>query len=106
MTVTALVLLVSVIGAFAIQHFWVNLFASAAMTGAFVLVLLRVGLLAAVAAFYVWGLFVLFPLTSDLEAWYAGSGVVALLVLAALALFGFTTALGGRPALGKAPLDE
>jgi serine/threonine-protein kinase len=106
MAVTALVLLVSVVGTFAAQHFWVNLFAGAAMAGAFVLVLLRVGLLAAVTAFYVWGLFVLFPLTWNLDAWYAGSGVVALLVLAALALFGFTTALGGRPALGKAALEE
>jgi hypothetical protein len=76
------------------------------MTGAFILVLLRVGLLAAVAAFYVWGLFVLFPLTWNLDAWYAGSSVAALLDLAALALFGFTTSLGGRPALGKAALEE
>lgn len=43
---------------------------------------------------------------SHLRLWYAGAGVTALLVLAALALFGFTTALAGRPALGKVVLEE
>ena len=72
----------------------------------FVLLIVRVGLLAAVVAFYVSGLFIFFPVTSNLRAWYAGAGVTALLVLAALTLFGFTTALAGRPALGKAAFDE
>jgi hypothetical protein len=59
-----------------------------------------------VAAFYTWGLFVLFPVTMQMSAWYAGSGVTALLVLAALALYGFSTSLGGRPALGETALHE
>jgi hypothetical protein len=67
----------------------------------FVLLIARVGLLAAVASFYVSGLFIFFPLTANLRAWYAGAGVTAVLVLSAIALFGFTTALAGRPALGK-----
>ena len=71
----------------------------------FVLLIVRVGLLAAVAAFYVTGLFIFFPVTLNLRAWYAGAGVTALLVLAALALFGFTTALAGRPALGRPALE-
>jgi hypothetical protein len=31
----------------------------------------------------------------QLSAWYAGSGVTALIVLAALAVYGFSTSLGG-----------
>ena len=74
----------------------------AVLNAFFVLLIVRVGLLAAVVTFYVSGLFIFFPVTGNLRAWYAGAGVTALLVLAALALFGFTTALAGRPALGRA----
>jgi hypothetical protein len=87
-------------------NFWIAFFSTAVPVGVFVLLLVRVGLLAAVVEFYVMGLFVLFPVTGDLRAWYAGAGVTALLVLAALVLFGFTTALAGRPALGKAAFEE
>jgi hypothetical protein len=74
--------------------------------GLFVLLLVRVGLLAAVAGFYVSGLFIVFPVTGDFHAWYAGAGATALFVLAALTLFGFRIALAGRPALGKTALEE
>jgi hypothetical protein len=102
----AVFVLTSAVGAATSGHFWIAFFTGAVQTGMFVLLLVRVGLLAAVAAFYVTGLFILFPVTGDLRAWYAGAGVTALLVLAALALFGFTTALAGRPALGKAVLAD
>jgi len=75
------------------QHFLTN----AIVNGIFAVLVVRVGLLAAVTAFYVSGLFVFFPVTANLRAWHAGAGVTALLVLASLALFGFTTALAGRP---------
>jgi hypothetical protein len=86
-------------------NFWIAFSGTAISVGIFVLLLLRLGLLAAVVEFYVAGLFVLFPVTGDLRAWYAGAGVTALLVLAGLAFFGFTTALAGRPALGRAALE-
>jgi hypothetical protein len=104
--IAACVLLSSIPGALALEHFWISLLHSAAITGVFFLLLVRVGLVASVAAFYTWGLFVLFPVTMQMSAWYAGSGVTALLVLAALALFGFTTSLGGRPALGDVELHQ
>ena len=50
---------------------------------------MRVGLLAAVVQFYVFGLFIFFPVTGDLGTWYAGAGVTALLVRSKL----------GRPAI-------
>ena len=43
----------------------------------FVLLIVRVGLLAAVAAFYVQGLFIFFPVTANLRSWHAGAGVTA-----------------------------
>src|SRR4029434_10746676 len=70
----------SIPGALALEHFWISLLHSAAITGVFFLLLVRVGLVASVAAFYTWGLFVLFPVTMQMSAWYAGSGVTALLV--------------------------
>jgi hypothetical protein len=104
--VAAFVLANAAVAAAASGHFWISLCTSLVLTGVLALLLVRVGLLAAVAAFYVMGLFIVFPVTGNLRAWYAGAGVTALLVLAALALFGFTTALAGRPALGKAALEE
>jgi hypothetical protein len=98
---TVFIFLNAVIPAFSEEHFWIAFVVALALSATFVL-LLRVGLLAAVVAFYTSGLFILFPVTTDLQAWYAGAGVTAMLVLAGLALFGFTTALAGRPALGRA----
>ncbi|HEY6363028.1 MAG TPA: serine/threonine-protein kinase [Vicinamibacterales bacterium] len=86
-------------------HFWISFATAMVLNVFFVVLIARAGLLAAVVAFYVTGLFIFFPVTGNLRAWYAGAGVTALLVLAAVALFGFTTALAGRPALGKAALD-
>jgi hypothetical protein len=87
-------------------HFWISFLSSVVQMGLFVLLLVRVGLLAAVVGFYVTGLFIVFPVTGDFHAWYAGAGATALFVLAALALFGFRIALAGRPALGKIALEE
>jgi hypothetical protein len=103
--VAAFVLSVSAVAAATSAHFWIAFSAAAVLTVAFVLLVVRVGLLAAVVAFYVSGLFIFFPVTGNLRAWYAGAGLTALLVLAALALFGFTTALAGRSALGRAALE-
>jgi hypothetical protein len=47
-----------------------------------------------------------FPLTSDLSAWYAGRSLFILLIFAGLAVYGFHTALGGKPVFGAATLEE
>jgi Protein kinase domain len=46
------------------------------------------------------------PLTAELSAWYAGTGILYALVLAGLAAYGFVTCLGGRPLLGKGFLGD
>ncbi len=65
-------------------------------------ILLRLGFLAFVAMLLVAGL-LRGPVTLDLNAWTLGTSLVTLLVVAALALYGFMVALAGRRALpGKA----
>jgi hypothetical protein len=46
------------------------------------------------------------PLAADLSAWYAGTGILYALVLAGLAVYGFVTALGGRPVFSKGLLGD
>ena len=104
--IAAFTIAVSLFGAAASAHFWMTFALLLPLNALFVVLIARVGLLAAVVAFYVSGLFIFFPVTANLRAWYAGAGVTALLVLAALALFGFTTALASRSALGDAALQE
>ena len=63
-----------------------------------VFVVARFGVLATVS-----GLFLLsrtfYPLTSELSAWYAGDFILFVVVLAALAIYGFYTSLAGQPLL-------
>jgi hypothetical protein len=71
---------------------------------ALILVFLRFGLLALVFGNF-FGHFLEFPLTADSSAWYAGTSLFLLLVLAALAVYGFRIALAGQP-LFSASLDD
>jgi serine/threonine-protein kinase len=100
--VTAFVAAGAAIAAPGSAHFWIGFTNSAVLLAVFALLLARFGLLAAVVQFYVWGLFIFFPITTDLGAWYAGAGLTALTVFAALALFGLTAALHGRRTFGEA----
>ena len=83
------------------------------ISGAFVLVVaaaeifvfLRFGLLAWVFANF-FGHYLQFPLTTDSSAWYAGTSLFILLVLAAIAIYGFRIALAGRPAFSGTGLDD
>ncbi len=70
-----------------------------------ILVFLRFGLLAWVFANY-FGHCLQFPLTTDSSAWYAGTSLFLLLVLAALAVYGFRIALGGRPLFSGIRLED
>jgi hypothetical protein len=64
-------------------------------------ILLRLGLLAYLVMLFFMGLLTSGPaLTLDLGAWNVGTSFVSLLVVAALASYGFTVALAGRPAFG------
>ena len=45
-------------------------------------------------------------LTTQGSAWYAGVSLTGILLMAAMALYGFYTSLGGRPVFGGAVLEE
>jgi serine/threonine-protein kinase len=68
-------------------------------------VMLRCGLFAYVVGAAIAAVLVLFPITSDFSAWYAGSDIFTLACIAALTGYAFHTALGGRP-LFKGFLEE
>jgi hypothetical protein len=72
-----------------------------------VFLLIRLGLLALVAS-VVFQLCLVenFPLTTQGSAWYAGISLAGILLMAAMAFYGFYTSLGGRPVFGSAVLDE
>ena len=70
-----------------------------------VFLLIRFGLLALVAT-WVFELLFNLPLTTQGSAWYAGISLAAILLMAAMALYGFYTSLGGRSAFGGAVLEE
>ena len=67
--------------------------------------LIRFGLLALVANFILRSLLTTFPLTTQGSAWYAGISLAGILLMAAMALYGYT-ALGGRRIFGSGVLDE
>jgi hypothetical protein len=75
------------------------------VAAAYIFVFLHFGLLAWVFANY-FGHCLQFPLTTDSSAWYAGTSLFVLLILAALAVYGFRIALAGRPMFSGAGLDD
>jgi serine/threonine-protein kinase len=76
--------------------------AGALFAATYLAVLMRAGLLAAIAAFAVYLLLEATPLTADFSAWYANRTFFALAVLGALAILAFHHSLGGKPAFGDA----
>jgi hypothetical protein len=63
--------------------------------------LVRVGLVALMAALFSWFLLVNSPLTLNVQAWYAPAGVFAVLLAAALLIYGFVNARAGQPLFGR-----
>ncbi|MFI5181302.1 MAG: protein kinase [Thermoanaerobaculia bacterium] len=79
---------------------------AAALTAALVVfALLRFGLVGVGTSFVAYGLLSGVPLTLDFSAWYAGYGLFFVLLVLALAGWGFWSARGGGSLLG-APLDD
>ena len=76
-------------------------FASELVRSVLVIVCLtRFGLLSLAFALCTFNTLLYSPITWDLSRWYAGRGAAAVLVVMALALYGFRTSLGGRPLFG------
>ncbi len=75
------------------------------LSSLFVFLMIRFGLLTLVANFVFWYVLTNFPLTTQGSAWYSGISLTGILLIAAMAFYGFYTSLGGRPVFGGAVLD-
>jgi len=71
-----------------------------------IFVMLRFGLLSFVVGQCMASIVLLFPITTDFSAWYAGSTIFALAFIVALAGYAFHTALAGRPLFQAKLLDD
>jgi len=69
-------------------------------------VMLRCGLFPYVVGACVASVLVLFPVTTDFSAWYAGSAIFTLVCIVALTGYAFYTALAGRPLFNAGFLEE
>jgi serine/threonine-protein kinase len=87
------------------EHPWIAVPLSMAIWSAALLVLVRFGLLAMASLSLVQELLIVSPLTRDFSTWYAGASLSVLLIVAALAAFGFYASLGGRPLLREELLE-
>jgi len=83
----------------------ISVIAGVLVTIAYIVFFLRFGLLVLVVEDY-FAHFLNFALTTDSSAWYAGTSLFLLLVLAAIAVYGFRTALAGQPLFSGARLDD
>jgi len=63
---------------------------------AWVLMLVRFGLLAFMTGFFFWQLLAQSPVTVDMSVWYAGVGAFKALVAVAVTAWGLWAALAGR----------
>ncbi len=69
-------------------------------------VLYRHGLLALVSAMLFLHLWVFYPMTTELTAWYATDFTLALVACVALALYGFYISLAGQPLFRRSLLED
>ena len=102
---TVFVLAFSVPSLSVAEHQWISVPVSMAAVAATVFVLVRFGLLAVVASTLVHNLLFASPLTPDISAWYAGTSFSVVLMVLALAGFGFYASLGGRPLIREDVLE-
>jgi len=84
---------------------WLALPIGLLIMGSYSVLLLRFGLLSAIAGMYASGLLIHVPLTTDLGSWMGGATVGVLAVVIALGLYAYRTSLGSRPGFGSRPLS-
>jgi hypothetical protein len=76
------------------------------LSGLSVFLLIRFGLLAVVASEVFNNILGSFPLTTQMSSWYSGLSVTGILLLAAIAFYGFYVSLAGQPLFGGKFLEE
>jgi hypothetical protein len=78
----------------------------AGLVALWLFVLMRFGLVASLFAIFTTNFFQIFPITYEATAWYAKTGLAALIIFTIIILYAFRTSLGGRPMFGTPKLDE
>jgi hypothetical protein len=71
-----------------------------------VIILLRFGILALIADQLISQILFIFPITTQVSAWYSGIGLTGLVILLAFALYAFYASLGGQPMFGRVSLED
>lgn len=105
-TLSLLVLaMVFVVPAFATEP-WIGLLIVSLVNVIFVMCGARVGPVALMATLTVFHVWVFYPVTSNLTAWYASSFVLIAVVLLALAVYSFYISLGGQKVFSGKLLEE
>jgi predicted Ser/Thr protein kinase len=82
------------------ENFLLDFLAVLVLVGATVLSCSRRGILTLCAFYFTFGILVDSPITPDPSQWYFNRCVLAVAVCAVLAVYGFRTALAGKPAFG------
>lgn len=101
-----LIVLAIELAAFAVagpRLFWI---ASTLIALTIVIVVARFGLLATMAAQLSFFMGTMYPLTTDFSVWYAPSMIFAVVVVLALAVYGFYISLGGQTVFGERPASR
>jgi serine/threonine-protein kinase len=81
------------------RYLYFHLIVSTGIMVLFWIAFFRFGLLPVIVAFSVCNLLLELPLSMDLSSWHVETTLIPLLVLIGLAVYGFRTALAGRPVL-------
>ncbi len=88
------------------ENFWAALPFTAVIGALTLLVLIRFGLLALFVFHTYYIMLNTMPITLDFSRWYIGRSMFLLLLLVALAIYGFRAALAGRPVFGNLALED
>jgi serine/threonine-protein kinase len=88
------------------DHLVVNVTFDVIIWGMALLLLIRFGLLPFMMALCINNFLEVYPLTTHLSAWYAGSTIFVFSIILAAAIFGFYTSTAGKPLFGGISLDS
>jgi hypothetical protein len=88
------------------EYPWISAVFLVVLYLSFLLVLKRFGLLTLVVGLVVQQVLLIFPATIHLSRWYAAPSLVGMTAIAALAIYGFRTALAGQPAFSMKAFEQ
>ena len=88
------------------EYPWISAVFLVVLYLSFLLVLKRFGLLALVVGLVVQQVLLIFPATIHLSRWYAAPSLAGMTAIAALAIYGFRTALAGQPVFSMKAFEQ